>query len=142
MGHLAGLVAAETLWLGQLHPKLCPHAQHRQGHADDGHKEGQFDLPLLAVTHLVRPPLAPSTFHSPQTSSLSSSCHPNATVLILLYKEVGPHADHNWPGPRKIGRECRATGLKIRGANYRRGRWKEGLVRGKCGEGEEGSEVF
>lgn len=46
MGHLAGLVAAEILWLGQLHPKLCPHAQHCEGHTNDRYEECQLDLPL------------------------------------------------------------------------------------------------
>lgn len=93
MGHLAGLVAAEILWLGQLYPKLCPHAQHRQGHSNDGHKEGQLDLSLLAVTDLLGPPLSPSAFHPTQTPTLSSPCHPDTIVLIRLYEVVGPHTD-------------------------------------------------
>lgn len=122
MGHLAGLVAAEILWLSQLHPKLCPHAQHRQGHANDRHKEGQLDLSLLTVTHLGGPSQSPSTFHSSQTASLSGPRHPDATLLILLYKEVGPHTDLDWPGPRRTTGGNRVLRLKIKGANNR---WKE-----------------
>lgn len=88
MGHLTGLVATEILGLGQLCPELCPHAQHRQGHANDRQEEGQLDLPLQAVTHLVGPSLAPSPFHCTQTPGLASPRYANVTLLILLYKKI------------------------------------------------------
>lgn len=117
MGQLAGLVAAEILWLGQLHPKLCPHAEHREGYTDDRDKESQLDLSLLAVAQLVDPPLSSTTFHSSQTSTLS--CHPCATLLILLYKEVGPHTDLKWPEPKKYRGWDGTPQMKIREADNR-----------------------
>lgn len=89
MGHLARLVAAEILWLGQLHPKLCPHTQHRQRHANDAHEERQLDLPILAVADLVGSPLGSAA----QTATLTGTGYPDATLLVLLHEVVGPHAN-------------------------------------------------
>lgn len=110
MGHLTGLVPTEILGLGQLRPKLRPHAQHRQGHPDDSQKEGKLDLPLQAVAHLVGPPVAPSPFHSTKTPSLARPWDANLTLLILLHEEIRPHALPNRPEPEKEKKKSNVEG--------------------------------